>query len=72
MAWANIAEICTAVGLEPVTQEAGLPAELSALATARAEARAAKDWSEADRLRAEIEAAGFTVEDTPAGTVVRR
>ncbi len=72
VAWANIAEICTAVGLQPITQDEGLPAEIVATAGARDAARAAKDWPEADRLRAEIEAAGFTVEDTPDGTVVRR
>ena len=72
VAWANIAEICIAVGLEPVTQDDAIPAEISAMATARDAARAAKDWPEADRLRAEIEVAGFTVEDTPDGTVVRR
>jgi len=35
--------------------------------------RAAKDWGQADALRGRIEAAGFEVRDTPAGTqVVRR
>ena len=72
VAWANIAEICTAVGLEPVTQDDAIPAEILELARLRDVARETKDWSEADRLRAEIEAAGFTVEDTPDGTVVRR
>ena len=72
VAWANIAEICTAVGLEPVTQDDAIPDEILAMASARDAARAAKDWPEADRLRAQIEAAGFTVEDTPDGTVVRR
>ena len=72
VAWAAIAEICTAVGLQPVTQDDALPDDVVAMAAARDEARSAKDWAEADRLRAEIEGAGFTVEDTPAGTVVRR
>lgn len=39
---------------------------LDALA-ARDEARTAKDWTAADAKRAEIEAAGFLTEDTPAG-----
>ena len=72
VAWANIAEICTAVGLEPVTQDDGLPEEITAMATARDAARAAKDWPEADRLRADIEAAGYKVEDTAEGTQVRK
>ncbi len=71
-AWANIAQICDAVGLEPITQDEGIPDDVAAIATARDQARAARDWPEADRLRARIEAQGFTVEDTPDGTVVRR
>jgi len=39
------------------------PAEVQALARARSQARAAKDWQEADRLRAEIESAGWKVID---------
>ncbi len=43
------------------------PAEIVALADARAAAKAAKDWARADSLRAEIDAAGWTVTDTPTG-----
>jgi cysteinyl-tRNA synthetase len=39
------------------------PAGVRALANARSAARAARDWIEADRLRAEIEAAGWKVVD---------
>jgi hypothetical protein len=39
------------------------PPEVDALAMARSRARIARDWSEADRLRAEIEAAGWKVVD---------
>ena len=38
----------------------------------RDHARAAKDWAQADELRARIEAAGFEVRDTPGGTQVLR
>ncbi len=38
----------------------------------RDEARAARDWARADTLRAELEAAGWLVEDSAAGTRVRR
>ena len=39
------------------------PAEIVALARARAEARAARDFAESDRLRDEISAAGWEVRD---------
>jgi cysteinyl-tRNA synthetase len=40
-----------------------IPDEVLSLAHARSAARAARDWPEADRLRAEIEAAGWKVVD---------
>ena len=43
------------------------PAEIVALASDRAAAKAAKDWGRADALRAQIDAAGWTVTDTPNG-----
>ena len=55
--------------LEPepsLTGEASLDAD--ALCTAIDTARAAKDFAEADRLRAELTAAGYTVQTGPAGT----
>ncbi|MBD3349179.1 MAG: cysteine--tRNA ligase [Candidatus Eisenbacteria bacterium] len=48
------------------------PEEVEKLVAARTDARAARDWARADELRAEIEAAGYTVEDTPDGPVVRK
>ncbi len=39
------------------------PPEIAQLAAARAAAREARDWPEADRLRAEIETAGWAVVD---------
>jgi cysteinyl-tRNA synthetase len=35
---------------------------------ARADARAAKDWSRADQIRDEMASVGITIEDTPDGT----
>ena len=43
------------------------PAEIVALADARAAAKAARDWARADEIRAQIEAAGWTVVDTRDG-----
>ena len=40
-----------------------IPQDVLDSAHARSAARAARDWPEADRLRAEIEAAGWTVVD---------
>ena len=50
-------------GLESLAEEAPAPAELDELARKRADARAGGDFDEADRLRQEIEAAGWEVRD---------
>jgi cysteinyl-tRNA synthetase len=44
----------------------------AALVAARDEARAGRDWSRADALRDELEAAGWLVEDSAGGTRIRR
>jgi cysteinyl-tRNA synthetase len=54
----------------PVREE--IPAEIEALANARADARKAKNFAEADRLRAALRQAGYEVEDTPDGYAVKR
>jgi cysteinyl-tRNA synthetase len=60
-------------GLESLAEEAQAPAEIGALAEQRLAARAARDFEEADRLRAEIEAAGWDVRDDADGfRLVRR
>ncbi len=43
------------------------PAEIVALADERAAAKARKDWTRADELRAQIDAAGWTIVDTRDG-----
>ena len=50
-------------GLESLAEAEEPPAALELLAKARAEARARKDFGESDRLRDEIEAAGWVVRD---------
>lgn len=47
------------------------PEEIRRLAEAREIARQEKNFPEADRLRGEIESAGFTVEDTANGSVLK-
>ena len=44
-----------------------LPAELTRLLAEREVARSAKNWSESDRLRSELESAGLTINDTADG-----
>ena len=53
-------------GLESLAETESAPAELEELARQRAEARVRKDFGEGDRLRGEIEAAGWEVRDMDA------
>ena len=46
--------------------------DAAALAASRDAARAAKDWSEADRLRGALEALGYIVEDRGGATTLHR
>ena len=56
------------LGLDAVTMtEEEVPADVVALADRRQAARAAKDWAEADRLRAAIQERGFEVRDAAGG-----
>jgi cysteinyl-tRNA synthetase len=48
-------------------QEVLIPPEVTEHSNQREEARARKDWKEADRLRKEILDRGYVVEDTPNG-----
>jgi cysteinyl-tRNA synthetase len=68
---AAVYEICTAFGL--VLNAGGdVPAEDAAKAAALDAARVAKDFATADAIRADLLAAGWTVETTKAGTTLRR
>src|SRR5438034_2085796 len=54
-------------GLGSLAEQQDAPPEIVELAKQRQEARAARDWDEADRLRAEIEAAGWEARDVAEG-----
>ena len=68
---AAVREVASAVGLE-LGQSADVPAEVAARVAGLDEARGAKDYAAADEIRAALQADGWIVETTAAGTVVRR
>lgn len=56
--------------LEPPKE--AVPQELIDMANARVEAKKNKDWAEADRLRDEVAAAGWIIQDTPTGPKLKK
>lgn len=53
-------------------EEASLDGEVEALIAARNEARAAKNWAEADRIRDQLKDMGIALKDTPQGVTWSR
>ncbi len=53
-------------------QAVELPAEVTALLEKRAAARQAKNWKESDEIRAQLDALGYAVKDTPQGQQVTK
>jgi cysteinyl-tRNA synthetase len=65
---ADLVEMLSVLGLESLlAREESAPPEAVALAERRDEARRARDWAEADRLRDELRALGWEVRDGPDG-----
>ena len=75
---AALPELCAALlGLLSFSQAewfqgGGGDDRIDALIVARAEAKKARDFAEADRIRAELAAEGVLLEDGPSGTTWRR
>jgi len=53
--------------VDAVRESVAIPAEVTALAEARAEARKAKNFAESDRLRDELTKLGYAIKDIPGG-----
>ncbi len=53
--------------LDQLDQDQALPEAVQKLVAARQQARQNKDFATSDQLRAEIEALGYQVQDTPDG-----
>jgi cysteinyl-tRNA synthetase len=68
---AAVLAMCEAVGLE-LKEGAEVPADVLERAAALDAARAAKDYTAADALRAGLQTDGWVVETSKAGTTVRR
>ncbi len=64
--------LAASLGLAVRGADESLDASSAELATARDDARSRGDFAEADRLRDELVGLGFVVEDTSAGTRIRR
>ena len=76
---ATVRELCGSFGLtiddgtlRPPGDGSGDDAEIDALVVARNEARAQRDFAEADRIRNELDARGVTLEDGAGGTTWHR
>ena len=66
------AVLAAALGLSLKGEASTLDPETARLVAERDAARGAREFARADALRDELVALGWTVEDTPAGTAVRR
>ena len=58
--------------VEAASAQEELPQEIAQIVADREQARQEKNWAAADRLRDELHAEGWTIEDTPEGPIVSR
>jgi cysteinyl-tRNA synthetase len=72
LAFGLLGELCAVLGIAQSGEEEDLEAEIEALIQKRQEARKARDFKTADRIRDELKERGIVLEDTPAGVKWRR
>lgn len=73
MLFATIKEFDRVLGLKLDQAHASvIPEEIRALAREREQARKAKQWQKADRIRGEAQKLGYEIEDTPSGPRVKK
>ena len=69
----KIRELTGVLGIELFgAEEEAIPAEIEELVNARTEAKKAKNFAEADRIRDELKEKGYIVKDTPNGPQVEK
>lgn len=67
----KIVELAGVLGILLDLEEA-IPQEITDLANSRAEAKKAKNYAEADRIRDEIQSKGYIVKDVPGGFKIEK
>jgi len=60
-----------AIGIEVGPLRVEIPADILGLVREREKARGAGDWKRADEIRADLRRRGWTLEDSPRGTLAR-
>ena len=68
----NLIEAAEKLRAQQPQEEYGSDPEIDALVASRAEAKKAKNWAEADRIRDELKAQGIEIIDTPQGAKWKR
>lgn len=64
--------MCEVLGLLYNRKAIRIPKQIRELAARREEARKNKDWALADEIRDQVDAEGYALEDTPAGTKISK
>lgn len=72
LAYEKLSELMDVLGVELLVDKEEIPEDVMDLVNQRAEAKKAKNFAEADRLRDEITAKGYSVKDTPNGPQVEK